>query len=87
MIKWSTNDKERTIQVQTAMQILGFEFPSTVEENDRWDEMFKGYPYQHTIEEIDFEKIWNDEDQHFNFDLSDVITCAKCFPQTNEAYK
>ena len=74
MIKWSKDSNTRTIQVQTVVQMLGFEIPRNEEQMKAWDKAFEGYPYELNIDMIDLDKIWNDEAQNFDSVLHPIIS-------------
>lgn len=74
MINWSKDSNKRSIQVQTVVQMLGFEIPKNEEQMKLWDKAFEGYPYELNIDMIDLDKIWNDEAQDFDSVLHPIIS-------------
>jgi len=62
MINWSKDKNTRTIQIQTTIQLLGFEIPTTEEQMKAWGNAFEEYPYELNPNSVDFQKAWNKRD-------------------------
>ncbi len=71
-MEWSEDKEVLKAQVKRKFKELGFEFPCTEEQQERFNKAFEGYPYKLDPKCIDPEEILNNlkkEDEHQSDEL------------------